>query len=301
MKQPAPYRVLLAVDPFEQDLPLSITAINELHYLVQHLGASFEAVHILSDSRSDQKIDLAYRRTQEALKNSSWVKHLGIHIPCTVIVDQSTLRNHASAALLEYAEEIRANLILVCSHGRKWLSRLVMGSFAETLLSLSPLPILFFSPNPPKNPKFDRVLFATDFSENSKKGFELFLKQMAPLNPEVILYHAVPSPELINNYSLMGLGAYIPNQYWKAEKEILIEAGREWADLARPQKIEVKVVIEDFVDHIAHTIQKTADHHQVSIIGMVTSTPPLERAFAGSIAAGVYRSRKQSVWVYRSR
>ncbi len=44
--------------------------------------------------------------------------------------------------ILETAEELNADLIVVGSHSRRWLEKIVMGSVTEAILRLSKIPVL---------------------------------------------------------------------------------------------------------------------------------------------------------------
>ena len=55
----------------------------------------------------------------------------------------------AKHAILDVAEEQEADLIVVGSHGRRGMDRMLMGSDAEQILRLSPVPVLVVrSPEP---------------------------------------------------------------------------------------------------------------------------------------------------------
>ena len=49
--------------------------------------------------------------------------------------------------ICEYAKEIHADLIIVGTHGRSGVSRLLMGSVAEHVVRLAPCPVLVVRPN----------------------------------------------------------------------------------------------------------------------------------------------------------
>ena len=47
-----------------------------------------------------------------------------------------------STQIVDYAKEIEANLIVMPSHGRKGISRFLLGSVTERVVRLSPCPVL---------------------------------------------------------------------------------------------------------------------------------------------------------------
>lgn len=50
-------------------------------------------------------------------------------------------------SIVEFAEEVEAGLIVVCSHGRTGIQRLVLGSVAEKVVRLAGCPVLVIKPS----------------------------------------------------------------------------------------------------------------------------------------------------------
>src|SRR5262249_44246529 len=76
------------------------------------------------------------------------------------------------------AEEIRADLIVMGTHGRTGLSRLLMGSVAEQVVRKAPCPVLTVRPPHPDTPQKKAV--ASDFSDNTEREANVPDKQGAP-------------------------------------------------------------------------------------------------------------------------
>jgi nucleotide-binding universal stress UspA family protein len=77
------------------------------------------------------KLDAGRGRT-EADADLAWTMHLQLLDPA-----------HAIAQL---ASDLEANLVVVGTHGRKGLSRFLLGSVAEAVVRLSPCPVLVVRP-----------------------------------------------------------------------------------------------------------------------------------------------------------
>ena len=57
-------------------------------------------------------------------------------------VDHRLVEGDAAAEILRLAEETQCDLIVMGTHGRTWLSRMLMGSVAEQVVRKAPCPVL---------------------------------------------------------------------------------------------------------------------------------------------------------------
>lgn len=62
------------------------------------------------------------------------------------VVSSAVLDGRVSEALLKFARDEGADLIVMCTHGRTGLSRLLMGSVAEQVVHRAPCPVLLIRP-----------------------------------------------------------------------------------------------------------------------------------------------------------
>ena len=290
-------RILIAMDPGEEELKPEAAALKELRYWAGKVKPRLEAVHVLQGSDRDPRFNQEYTRAFDALNRSVEEMDLGVPVHSRVIWDHDDLIEDPVGVLIKRAQEFQASMILVTSHGRRWLSRLVMGSFAEKLLMDSPVPVLFFGNLPDPKDSFRRVMFATDFSDYSKKAYELFLKHVAPLEPEVLVYHVAEYPNMITGMSLTGVGAYLPETYWKVMRESLISEGEIWVRLAKRAGIRARTILEDGVGDVGASIQRAASGERVSLIGMATMRNDFQKLVLGSITKRIARSPIHSVWI----
>jgi len=63
-------------------------------------------------------------------------------VPRSVNAESKVLFGNPVDAIVEYARETNADLIVSCTHGRGGLSHVLMGSTAEALVRHSPCPVL---------------------------------------------------------------------------------------------------------------------------------------------------------------
>ncbi len=290
--------VILAVDPFEKGLEPSRFALKELKNWARKLGSRVEAVHVIADSDQNPGFNHVYTRAYDLLHERVRRMNLGVPVRVKVIWEHRDLIQHPAHTLVDYARDSKADLILVSSHGRKWLSRTVMGSFAEKVLLSSPVPVVFFGRTPDHHDTWRRVLFATDFSDSSRLAFLKFLRQIGPIHPEVVILHVAEYPNFVTGMSLTGVGAYLPEAYWKVMKESLISEGEAWVKLASEASIRARVLIEEGTGDVSMAIQRAAAAEHASLIGMTSTRPEWHKVLTGGISNRVFRSPLHSVWVF---
>jgi nucleotide-binding universal stress UspA family protein len=112
-----------------------------------------------------------------------------------VIVEAHLREGGAAAEILRYADESAADLIVMGTHGRGGLGRLVLGSVAESVLRRSPCPVLTVghatAPAAGDGPPFRRIVCAADFEPSFEPTLALALSLAAESGAELTLVHAV--------------------------------------------------------------------------------------------------------------
>lgn len=63
-------------------------------------------------------------------------------IPRGVPVDATVVTGNAVDAIIDYARDQNADLLVMCTHGRTGLSHVLMGSTAEAVVRRAPCPVL---------------------------------------------------------------------------------------------------------------------------------------------------------------
>jgi nucleotide-binding universal stress UspA family protein len=113
----------------------------------------------------------------------------------------------AADSILSFAQERKADLIVMGTHGRRGFDRLVLGSVTDRVMRTAPCPVLAIS-----KPSHDstatgeerrhvhhlsRILFCTDFSEASEGALNYAISATAEYDAELTLLHVLeeaPSP-----------------------------------------------------------------------------------------------------------
>jgi nucleotide-binding universal stress UspA family protein len=114
-----------------------------------------------------------------------------------VSAEASVVDGQPAAAILDHARRNPADLVVMGTHGRGGVGRLVLGSVAETVLRHAPCPVLtvrsaerWLSARAP----FRRILCPVDFSPASDAALAHALSLAAQLDADITLLHVVEPP-----------------------------------------------------------------------------------------------------------
>lgn len=111
-----------------------------------------------------------------------------------VVVEEPT---HIDTAILDAARRLPADLIVMGTHGRVGVQRLLLGSVAERVLRSSPCPVMVVPPHdtvPPSTVSFTHIVCAIDFSESSLAGLTWALSLAEEADAHLSLLHVIEVP-----------------------------------------------------------------------------------------------------------
>ena len=96
--------------------------------------------------------------------------------------------------LLRVVNENQIDLIVVGTHGRTGIRRLVLGSAAEQICRIATCPVLTIGPDASMNEEsaFRRILIPTDFSEESTQILPCVLDIAREYNAGITFVHVIP-------------------------------------------------------------------------------------------------------------
>jgi nucleotide-binding universal stress UspA family protein len=147
-------------------------------------------------------------------------------------------------------ESKNIDLIVLGTHGRSGVGKLLMGSVAQRIFSLAPCPVLSVSPRAHQSwgpdHKLSRILYATDFKPESLKALPYALSLAKVSEAELVLLHAPEEAEGSSEITMgyhQHLSALVPPECRKwcrsdtlvipgdPARAIVDAAGRNSADL----------------------------------------------------------------------
>jgi nucleotide-binding universal stress UspA family protein len=174
----------------------------------------------------------------------------------------------------------RSDLIVLGTHGRGGVGRLILGSTAEQLLRKLPIPVLTVRTAGPMN--FKSIVLATDLSEYSVQGFDFALDLARKLQSRIVAVHVLDKGEvsvLENNVAAETHDRSIQDATRKLEM-LVAEGKRAGVD------VEASLVEGDVVSKVL----KTSEERRADLVLLtITRKGLLERALFGTTAERVVR------------
>jgi nucleotide-binding universal stress UspA family protein len=109
-----------------------------------------------------------------------------------VPIDVSIREGDAVREILEQADAMQADLLVVGTHGRTGFERLVLGSVAEKVLRKAVCPVLSVPPRSDEaRPIFKRILCPVDFSECSMRALEYAVSMAKEADAHLTVLHVM--------------------------------------------------------------------------------------------------------------
>lgn len=193
----------------------------------------------------------------------------------------------AAPVILEYAREEDVDLIVLATHGRRGVRRMLLGSVAEEVVRLAARPVLTVRPDgaeehgePPRS-----VLVPVDFSEHADRALAYGGALAERSGAELHVLHVVPEMSFPDPY--FAEAAEI-RAMAKAAEERVPEAMQRHVQKVLGEDADVRMHME--VGTPAATIVRTAEDEGVDQIVISShGRTGLERMLLGSVAEGVVR------------
>lgn len=288
-------KIVWAFDPFEQDLELPASSLAGLLDRLQTGGGVVHPVYvdtpIVGGATDLPAIEAAMAER---------LKQLGVRTEAPQVLTNAE-RSLALGVetLLQYADELGAELFLVSSHGRRGLRRMTFGSFAETLLISAKIPLLFLNrsePSPQAMP--GRVLWASDFSSYCEKSYFDFLDRAKGLCEDIIIYHDVNF--LINLFgyeAVSGVGTSVSMEWIEDQEKWAKQEAALWKDEAIRRGLTATTVVGGAYD-VSRSILKEAQERGAGWIALASQSGPVASLLLGSHARDLIRSGTFPVWIY---
>ena len=186
--------------------------------------------------------------------------------------------------IVETSSNLGSDLIVMGSHGRRGLSRLLLGSVAERVVRMSTVPVMTVRAEAAINPDgIKKILVPHDFSESSATAIRHATAWAGALGAEITLLHVVEPVVYPEFYSVDTLPDDLMARLEEKSKSALEAAAAELSG-----EVSMRLAVE--TGPAADTIIGFADPSDFDLVVMATrGLSGLEHILLGSVAESVIR------------
>lgn len=201
-----------------------------------------------------------------------------------VSYETDVVQGNPAPGIVEYADRYDHDMIVMSTHGREGLSRVVMGSVTEKVVRLADVPVLTARMQPDEDLRFpyESILIPTDGSDSANRAAQHGLKFADALDATVHAFSVVEDAVL---------GLDVRSAVSKEESEQAArDAVEEIASAAETHGIG------DVYTHVEHgtpdeEIQKFVEANGIDVVVMgTTGRRSTDRILLGSVAEKTVRS-----------
>lgn len=288
------YRHLVAATDFSEsaESALAVAAV-----LARRFGAHVDLVHAFAPSLFAAALpgadpDIRVKMLESAQHALEHVRHK--HFGGVSVDPHALQADHAALSVVDHARG-GANLIVVGTHGRKGLPRLMIGSVAEAIARYASCDVLVVPPSFDADTLTDRVVAATDFSPSSDVALDLAAGIAAP--PLGVVNVMVPvGGDLEPLRSALSGSVFEEPQHTKQrlQDRLVTSCARLARDGVAP---ECEVVVDESA---VAGLRAYAEKKDATLIVVGThGRHGLDRLLMGSVAERIVRQPPCAVWIVR--
>ncbi len=299
-------KIIWAVDS-TQNPSDSKNVVEELKIWSKHLNCDIQPVSIFSTFRvglgleigspwREHFIEYAHKSVDLFLKKT----HLRNHLPPELLFIPVNSTRKMATELAHYAEKKNALLICAYTRAKKSWNPFRMGSFAETLVATSKVPVLLLNPLSRPSVKIPNILFPTDFSRESRNALVKLEPWAKAFQSQILLFNQVTTP---NFYSSDITGTWqtqtfnLENLMDEIEKAHMKKA-ISWSKILKKQQIDYSLLIRRQQKPLGEQILDVAKEKKVNLIALASLSGPITQAIIGSIARDIMLQAKCPILVF---
>lgn len=238
-------------------------------------------------------IEVLQKRAIDDLKAE--VKQFGEDIPPITSIVRSGVPTKAPAEIiLEYANDLKPDLLVMGTHGRRGARRLLLGSVTEEITRRSGFPVLTIRSHKKAEliPGIHQILVPVDFSEKSDQIVEKAAEIALKVDASMVLMHVVD----IEFYPFYG---FTTDPVKLIERNMIDVAMTKLNDMVADLRSRgIRANWEADTGHAARVVVDYANRNQMDMIVMGShGRSGFDRLMLGSVAEKVLRSANSPVLI----
>lgn len=308
------HEIIWAFDAFEDVPQLHRQAAHVFSYFAPVSALKIQPLFVLTPNQLDISPDLATPWIEEYLPSAkenlaraiSEVTLPGLQSP-VVIAEPTSSLSQSVDAVIDYADQNTAELIVVSSHGRSGLKRLLEGSFSETLLHRSKIPVMVVGQRTKIQPELKRIVFPTEFGDHSRSIFRQVTALARRVGAAITLLHVIPRPDepvLSFNYDSRAYplgGDWVPFRVFRAHQiEHQTRRAKSWTEWATHEGVECEFIIDTNAENVANAILNLAAQKETGLLMMEAQSRPIREMILGSTTQTIVRKGPCPIWIFTS-
>lgn len=296
-----------AIDPFERKAKSiqNISKAIDLFAVARNTGVLPVSVVATSDLNWPMPVLLSIKKQPAALAkqaiNALVTKVSGeTRMPPMIVLQPKSSRLEAAKKILQLATKNNAPLIAVNTRQTDGGNLLRMGSFAETLIAISKIPVLATNPKSKVSNRISRILFPSDLSPRSMRAFKTFLKWAKAFDAEVTLLTVLDTSYQSLAFGGewgMGLDAALVERAFKDSEDSRRRHGKSWQAIAKRAGVRCAFEMVKGPQSIGDAILRFSASTDFDLIAMATYRGRIEQAILGSVARDVLTGATRPVLV----
>lgn len=249
-------KVILAVDTFDKDIGFHASLFDYLKNWVKNLKTDVLPVYVCDE---------------DAILQVSLPDIFQEFAPLSILRCGKGRRKEADV-LLDYAEQQGASILAFLSQGKRKNEGAPFGSFAGEIIQRSDKPLLFLGDSGLLSRDANgKVLFMTDFSDQSFHAFEILLSQLQIQTPEIIVFRALLLPSLKTTGQVYDNAlSLLPKSYWATEERKAQVRGERFVEAAERFGCRSRVLVQSQVVSISEAIKKVIETEKIHLLAAVT-------------------------------
>jgi len=252
----------------------------DAHLRMLHVAVILDDVHLEQEHRRQlEELMAGTGEVRRAVMEDDAEARTGVEITSHLVRGLAP-----GETIVESAESLGCDLIVMGTHGRRGISHLLLGSVAERVVRTSSVPVLTVRSDAAINPEgITRILVPHDFSEASATAIRYAADWALALGAEITLLHVVEPVVYPEFYAVDVLPDDLMSRLKTRSEEALHKAA---AGLAESVPTHTAVA----VGRAADTITSYVDSENFDLVVMATrGLSGLEHILLGSVAESVLR------------
>jgi nucleotide-binding universal stress UspA family protein len=201
--------------------------------------------------------------------------------------------------LAGYAKKEKAEVLIVGTGANTKEHWTGLGSFAETLIALSKVPVMVLGRHLEASSKISKIFFPTDLSPESKKIFKTVLMMAKKYGAEVILFHHFDpqlGPLMLGPYGV-GVDTSWVDRYWQKQKQLGEDTGRKWERAGSKSGVRCTYVPDYQFGNLSDRMLETIGKSKSDLIMVGLKRGPMSQVIFGRVVRELFSQAKKPVIV----